>query len=128
MARSPARSRSFAPGSDNVAIGSRLAELLGASVGSTITIWSPEGRTTPFGTVPRIVDYRVAAIVEVGVYDFDKAFVIMPMEEAQSFLMFGDAIGMIEVKTEDAEAGRRNPRAARRRRWRAGPWSTTGAR
>jgi lipoprotein-releasing system permease protein len=92
------------PGTDNVAIGSRLAELLGASVGSTITIWSPEGRTTPFGTVPRIVDYRVAAIVEVGVYDFDKAFVIMPMEEAQSFLMFGDAVGMIEVKTADAEA------------------------
>ncbi|HST35889.1 MAG TPA: FtsX-like permease family protein [Allosphingosinicella sp.] len=91
------------PGTENVAIGSRLAELLGASVGSTITIWSPEGRTTPFGTVPRIVDYRVAAIVEVGVYDFDKAFVIMPMEEAQSFLMFGDAVGMIEVKTQDAD-------------------------
>ena len=77
--------------------------MLGASVGSTITIWSPEGRTTPFGTVPRIVDYRVAAIVEVGVYDFDKAFVIMPMEEAQSFLMFGDSVGMIEVETDDAE-------------------------
>jgi len=91
------------PGTDNVAIGSRLAELLGLGVGDSITIWSPQGRTTPFGTVPRIVDYRVAAIVEVGVYEFDKAFVIMPIEEAQSFLMIGDAIGMIEVQTADPD-------------------------
>ena len=91
------------PGSDNVAIGSRLAELLGLSIGSSITILSPHGRTTPFGTVPRIVDYRVAAIFEVGLYDFDKAFVVMPIEEAQNFLMLGDAVGMIEVETVDPD-------------------------
>ena len=95
--------RDLEPGSDNVAIGSRLAEVLGLSVGGTITIISPQGRTTPFGTVPRIVDYRVAAIFEVGLYDFDKAFVVMPIEEAQSFLMMGDAVGMIEVETIDAD-------------------------
>jgi lipoprotein-releasing system permease protein len=91
------------PGTINVAVGSRLAELLGLSVGSPITIISPEGRTTPFGTVPRIVDYNVAAIFEVGLYDFDKAFVVMPMAEAQSFLMMGDAVGMIEVETTDPD-------------------------
>jgi lipoprotein-releasing system permease protein len=91
------------PGSTNVAIGSHLAEKLGLSVGSPITILSPEGRTTPFGTVPRIVDYNVAAIFEVGLYDFDKAFVVMPMEEAQNLLMMGDAIAMIEVTTTDPD-------------------------
>ncbi len=91
------------PDSNNVAIGSRLAELLGLSVGSSITIISPQGRTTPFGTVPRLVDYNVAAIFEVGLYDFDKAFVVMPLEEAQNFLMLGDAVGMIEVDTVDAD-------------------------
>ena len=91
------------PGSDNVAIGSRLAELLGLSVGSSITVVSPEGRTTPFGTVPRIVDYRVAAIFEVGLYDFDKAFVVMPIEDAQNLLLMGDAIGMVEVTTTDPD-------------------------
>ena len=95
--------RDVQPGSDSVAIGSRLAEVLGLSVGSTITIISPLGRTTPFGTVPRIVDYQVAAIFEVGLYDFDKAFVVMPLEEAQDFLMMGDAVGMIEVETVDAD-------------------------
>ncbi|HWT11863.1 MAG TPA: lipoprotein-releasing ABC transporter permease subunit [Allosphingosinicella sp.] len=93
---------SLRAGSDNVAIGSRLAELLGLSVGSSITILSPQGRTTPFGTVPRIVDYRVAAIFEIGLYDFDRAFVVMPIEEAQTFLMMDDSVGMIEVETADA--------------------------
>jgi lipoprotein-releasing system permease protein len=91
------------PDTNNVAIGSRLAEQLGLSVGSTITIVSPQGRTTPFGTVPRIVDYNVAAIFEIGLYDFDKAFVVMPLEEAQNFLMMGNSIGMIEVGTTDAD-------------------------
>ena len=95
--------KSLQPDTNNVAIGSRLAELLGLSVGSSITIISPLGRTTPFGTVPRIVDYNVSAIFEVGLYDFDKAFVIMPLEEAQTFLMMGDSIQMIEVDTADAD-------------------------
>ena len=91
------------PDSENVAVASRLAEMLGLNVGSAITIISPQGRTTPFGTVPRIVDYRVAAIFEIGLYDFDKAFVVMPIEEAQNFLMLGDAVGMIQVTTSDPD-------------------------
>jgi lipoprotein-releasing system permease protein len=91
------------PGSGKVAIGARLAEALGATVGGSITIISPQGQTTPFGTVPRIVDYQVAAIFEVGVYDYDKAFVVMPIEDAQTLLMLGDAVGMIEVETVDPE-------------------------
>ncbi len=91
------------PGSGKVGIGARLAEALGATTGSSITIISPQGRTTPFGTVPRIVDYEVAAIFEVGVYDYDKAFVVMPIENAQTLLMLGDDVGMVEVETEDAE-------------------------
>nr|WP_295374525.1 lipoprotein-releasing ABC transporter permease subunit [uncultured Sphingosinicella sp.] len=94
---------SLQPGSDKVAIGVRLAEALGATVGGSITIISPQGNTTPFGTVPRIVDYEVAAIFEVGVYDYDKAFVVMPIEDAQTLLMLGDSVGMVEIETEDAE-------------------------
>jgi lipoprotein-releasing system permease protein len=94
---------SLRPDGDTVAIGSRLAEALGLSVGSSITIISPEGRTTAFGTVPRIVDYRVGAIFEVGLYDYDKAYVIMPMQEAQNFLMLGDAVGMVELNTVDPD-------------------------
>jgi lipoprotein-releasing system permease protein len=91
------------PGSNNVAIGARLAEALGAHVGGEISLISPQGQTTPFGTVPRIVSYRVAAIFEVGVYDYDKAFVILPISDAQTLLLMNDAVGMVEVNTVDAD-------------------------
>jgi lipoprotein-releasing system permease protein len=91
------------PGSGNIAIGSRLAEALGAAVGSEISLISPQGQTTPFGTVPRIVSYRVAAIFEVGVYDYDKAYVLMPIADAQQLLLLGDAVGMVELQTADAD-------------------------
>lgn len=91
------------PGSGRVAIGSRLAANLGLSVGSTVSILNPAGRSTPFGTVPRQLPYEVGAIFEIGVYDYDKAFVILPMEDAQQLLLLGDQVGMIEVKTEDPD-------------------------
>ncbi|MBC2777628.1 lipoprotein-releasing ABC transporter permease subunit [Parasphingopyxis marina] len=95
--------RALTPGSGNVAIGSRLAVSLGAVVGGQISLISPQGRSTPFGTVPRIVSYNVGAIFEVGVYDFDSAFVLMPMEDAQTLLMMSDTVGMIEIDTVDPD-------------------------
>ena len=91
------------PGTNTVAIGARLAEALGAQVGDSISLISPDGAVTPFGSVPRIVAYRVAAIFEVGIYDYDKAFVVMPMANAQTLLRLGDAVGMIEVVTTDPD-------------------------
>ncbi len=91
------------PGSGNVAIGARLADALGTQVGGTISIVSPDGQTTPMGSIPRIVGYRVAAIFEVGIYDYDKAFVVMPMEDAQTLLLLGDAVGMVELDTTDPD-------------------------
>ena len=94
---------SIAAGSNRVAIGSRLAEMLGAQVGSEISLFNPQGQTTPFGTVPRIVGYQVGAIFEIGVYDLDKAYVVMPIEDAQTLLLMGDAASMVEVQTVDPD-------------------------
>ena len=91
------------PGGNVVAIGARLAETLGARVGDTITIINPQGRATPFGTVPRQVGYTVGAVFEIGVYDYDNTFVVMPIPDAQTLLLSGDSIGMIEVKTTDPD-------------------------
>ena len=95
---------SITPGSNRVAIGSRLAESLGVQIGDQLTIWNPAGQTTPFGTMPRMVAYTVGAIFEVGVYDYDKAYVVMPMEDAQTLLLMpSDTVSMIEVKTGDPD-------------------------
>jgi lipoprotein-releasing system permease protein len=94
---------SLSAGSNRIAVGSRLAEELGATVGSDISLISPQGQTTPFGTVPRIVSYKVGAIFEIGVYDYDKSYILMPMEDAQTLLLMGDSVGMIEVNTVDPD-------------------------
>ena len=91
------------PGTQTVAIGSRLAENLGARVGDAITIINPSGRSTPFGTVPREIAYRIGAIFEVGVYDYDNTYVVMPIPDAQQLLLTGDAIGMIEVRVDNPD-------------------------
>ncbi|MBA2636093.1 MAG: lipoprotein-releasing ABC transporter permease subunit [Sphingomonas sp.] len=91
------------PGSGRVALGSRLAQALGAYPGSEISLISPEGRSTVVGTVPRIVSFTVAAIFEVGVYDYDKAFVVMPIEDAQQMLLMGDEVSTVEIQTTDPD-------------------------
>jgi lipoprotein-releasing system permease protein len=94
---------SITPGSDRVAIGSRLADTLGAYPGSQITLWNPEGRSTVVGTVPREVTYTVGAIFQIGVYDYDKSFVVLPMKDAQELLLMGDQVGMIEIQTANPD-------------------------
>lgn len=94
---------SLRPGENNVAIGSRLAANLGAQLGDVITVINPLGRSTPFGTVPRQVGYTITAIFEVGVYDYDEKFVVMPIPNAQTLLLTGDSIEMIEITTEDPD-------------------------
>jgi len=106
---------SLQPGLDNVAIGSRLAENLGIGLGDTLTVINPQGRPTPFGTVPREVGYTVTAIFEIGVYDYDKAFVVMPIPNAQTLLLSGDSIQMIEVKTTDPDTVRETLRPLARK-------------
>jgi len=95
--------KSITPGSGRIALGSKLADQLGAIPGSEISLISPEGRSTVVGTVPRIVTYTVGAVFEVGIYDYDKAFVIMPMEDAQQLLMMGDQVGIVEIQTDNPD-------------------------
>jgi lipoprotein-releasing system permease protein len=95
--------RSIVPGSSRVAIGSKLADTLGAFPGSQITLWNPEGRSTVVGTVPREVTYTVGAVFEIGVYDYDKAFVLLPIQDAQQLLLMGDQVQMIEIQTSNPD-------------------------
>ncbi len=95
--------RSLTPGSGKIAIGSRLAETLGAFPGSEISLISPEGRATPIGTVPRIVTYTVGAVFEVGIFQYDEQYIIMPMEDAQSLTMLGDDVGMVEIQVDNPD-------------------------
>jgi len=95
--------RSVTPGSDMVAVGSVLADELGLYPGSQITLWNPEGRSTVLGTVPREVTYTVGAVFEIGIHDYDKIYVVMPMQDAQQLLLMGDQVGAIEIQTNNPD-------------------------
>ncbi|MGE0846214.1 MAG: lipoprotein-releasing ABC transporter permease subunit [Flavobacteriaceae bacterium] len=70
---------------NGVIIGERLAEKLGLRVGDKLTLISPRGTVTPFGTTPRVKAYPVSAIFEIGMSEYDSIFVFMPLQEAQTY-------------------------------------------
>ncbi|MFY7962896.1 MAG: FtsX-like permease family protein, partial [Elsteraceae bacterium] len=88
---------------DSVIIGRRLAQRQGLSVGNDITLISPQGNATPFGTVPRVKSFRVAAIFEVGMFEYDSSYVYMPLDTAQSFFRTGAGVTAVEVLVADPQ-------------------------
>ncbi|CAN1721816.1 lipoprotein-releasing system permease protein [Hyphomicrobium sp. 1Nfss2.1] len=86
----------FGEGS-GIAIGTRLANMLRVNVGDTITLVSPRGATTPFGTAPRTKPYRIAALFEMGMAEYDRTMVFMPLTEAQRYFSRGPEVDAIEV-------------------------------
>jgi len=88
---------------DGVAIGARLARRLGIAVGSAITIVSPQGVATAFGTMPRIKTYNVVALFDVGMYEYDNSFIFVPLEAAQLFFRLPNAVTSLEVFVADPD-------------------------
>ncbi len=88
---------------EGVAIGTRLANALRVMVGDQVTLVSPRGATTPFGTAPRIKPYKVLAIFEMGMSEYDRTMIFMPLPEAQRYFNKGDAVDVLEVLVDDPE-------------------------
>jgi lipoprotein-releasing system permease protein len=90
-------------GEDAVAIGIGLAQRLGLGIGSKLTLLSPQGSATAFGTIPRIRAYTVVAIFQVGFNEADTSFVYLPLEAAQIFFKLPNAATQIEVMVSDPD-------------------------
>jgi len=86
-----------------LAIGSRLADQLSVRAGDNITLVSPRGAVTPMGTTPRIKTYKVTAVFEIGMSEYDAAFVFMPLPEAQAYFNRNGDVSAIEVYTDDPD-------------------------
>ncbi len=86
--------------SETVIIGARMADKLGLAVDDQLTLISPEGDVTPFGTTPRVKAYRVSAIFEAGMSDYDSSVVFMPFAEAQLYLNVENLAHAVEVYVE----------------------------
>jgi len=86
-----------------VAIGRRLADQLSLRAGDSVTLVAPRGAITPMGTTPRIKSYRIAAVFEVGMSEYDSAFVFMPLPEAQAYFNRAGDVTAIEVYVDNPD-------------------------
>ena len=97
-------------GDDNIAIGDRLAQRLGVTVGGQVTLISPEGTDTAFGTMPRMKTYKIAALFDVGFYEYDNTFIYVPLAAAQVFFKMPNAVSYLEVFVTSADEASREAR------------------
>ncbi len=88
---------------DGIAIGTRMAQRLDVHVGDTITLISPVSKNTVFGAAPRLRGYKIAAIFDVGMYEYDNNFVYMPLPAAQVFFRMGQNISALELLVKDPQ-------------------------
>jgi lipoprotein-releasing system permease protein len=86
-----------------IAIGSRLAEQLSVRAGDNLTLVAPRGAVTPMGTTPRIKAYKIAAVFEIGMSEYDSAFIFMPLTEAQAYFNRAGDVTAIEVYTDNPD-------------------------
>src|SRR3984893_17750783 len=86
-----------------LAIGKRRAGQLSTHVGDSLTLVAPRGAVTAMGTTPRIKTYKVAAVFEIGMSEYDAAFVFMPMPEAQAYFNRANDVTAIEVYSDNPD-------------------------
>jgi lipoprotein-releasing system permease protein len=90
-------------GDNTIVIGKRLAEKFGVFPGDTLTLISPEGNSTAFGVVPKMRSFKVVAIFEVGMRDYDANMGFLPLSAAQSFFKYDNTVNAVEVFVKDPE-------------------------
>lgn len=86
-----------------VMVGIRFAERFGLNVGDRIQLLTPEGNATVFGTIPRAKTFQIAAIFNLGFYQYDQGFIYMTLEEAQTFFNRGGTVDQIEVFVQEPD-------------------------
>lgn len=86
-----------------VAIGRRLADQLSLHAGDSLTLVAPRGAVTPMGTTPRIKPYKIAAVFEIGMSEYDSTFIFMPLAEAQAYFNRANDVTAIEVYTDNPD-------------------------
>ena len=98
-------------GGEGVLVGQRLAQRLDLAIGDRITLLSPKGMPTVFGTVPRSAAYVIAGTFHIGMYEYDSSFVFMPLETAQVYFRLKGAVTGIELTVTDPIAIKDTSRA-----------------
>jgi len=84
-----------------IVLGKGMADDLGATVGSSVLVTSPQGELTPFGLVPKYNRFRVVGIFNFGFYDSDSTWAFTRLSDAQRMFGLGDLVAVLEFKLDD---------------------------
>jgi lipoprotein-releasing system permease protein len=98
------------PGSFNIVLGSELARALGVFVGDRVTLIAPQGVVTPAGVVPRLKNFNVVGLFEVGMYEYDSGLALIHLADAQRLYRMADRVSGVRLKLDDLFVA---PRVAR---------------
>jgi lipoprotein-releasing system permease protein len=86
-----------------VVIGRRLADALSLRYGDSVTLVAPRGAVTPMGTTPRIKPYKIAAVFEIGMSEYDMSIIYMPLAESQAYFNRTGDVTAIEVYIDNPD-------------------------
>ncbi len=86
-----------------IVLGQDMADGIGATVGSTVTLVSPQGELTPFGTVPKYTRFHVVGIFHSGFFDYDSSWAFARLSDAQRLFGLSDLISVLEFKVDDLD-------------------------
>jgi lipoprotein-releasing system permease protein len=98
------------PGEFGIVLGAELARALGARLGDSVVVITPQGTVTPAGTLPRVKSFRVVGVFEVGMFEFDSGLALIQLADAQKLYRLGDAVSGVRLRLDDLFAA---PRVAR---------------
>jgi lipoprotein-releasing system permease protein len=94
------------PGEFNIVLGSELARALGVLPGEKVALIAPQGQVTPAGVIPRLKQFTVAGIFEVGMFEYDSGLALVHLEDAQKLFQLGDAVSGLRLRLDDLFAAR----------------------
>lgn len=86
-----------------IVLGRDMADNIGATVGSTVLVTSPQGELTPFGMVPKGIQYRVVGIFHSGFFDYDSSWAFIRLSDAQRLFGLGNLISVLEFKVDNLD-------------------------
>ena len=95
------RLENLRPGGFGIILGSELARALGVGLGDKVVLIAPQGQVTPAGIMPRLKQFTVAGIFEVGMYEFDSGLALIDLEDAQKLYRMGDQVSGVRLKLKD---------------------------
>ena len=89
------------PGEFGIVLGVELAYALGADVGSQVTVFAPQARSTPAGLIPTVKRFRVVGLYEIGMHEYDRGMAIMHLADAQKLFRMGEGVTGLRLKLTD---------------------------